>query len=322
MPDVRTEVGVPTGTVVASENAVIPSTLGTDIGGGMVYFETPYKAASFTPKDLEAVKSRIEKAVPYGRTDNGGIGDKGAWGDTVEPKWNFPSFVYDELDQEYKELLAAFPELKTHRHFSRHLGTLGAGKHFIEVAENQKGLVCIIVHSGSRGPGNRIGQYFIDQAKTLVQKNCTAAYLPNLDLAFLTEANSDLFTGYLRAVKWSQAFAKSNRYQIASTVLNALCNEGDISATMIDCHHNSLEREHHGGKTVWVARKGAIRARREDWGVIAGGKDGQTRVVRGRGCADSFMSSGADHANDRVIEAQAELVDVVGTMKQLICVKG
>lgn len=221
-----------------------------------------------------------------------------------------------------------------------------------------------MLHSGSRGLGNKIGSYFIERA----QKECAQWFvaLPDKDLAYLPEGTK-LFDDYIEAVSFSQEFAMHNRGMMMAQVIEALRNffpDMTLSAEAVNCHHNYVEREHHFGKNVIVTRKGAVRARKTDLGIIPGSMGAKSFIVRGKGNEDSFCSCshGAgrrmsrtaaqkkytveDHIKategvecrkdaevidetpmayksiDAVMAAQADLVDIVHTLKQIVCVKG
>jgi tRNA-splicing ligase RtcB len=132
----------------------------------------------------------------------------------------------------------------------------------------------------------------------------------------------------------------------------------------VNCHHNYVEREEHFGENVFVTRKGAVRARQGDLGIIPGSMGARSYIVRGKGEAEAFhscshgagrtMSRGeakrrfsvADHVKategiecrkdegvidetpmaykpiDKVMEAQADLVETVHELRQVVCVKG
>jgi tRNA-splicing ligase RtcB (3'-phosphate/5'-hydroxy nucleic acid ligase) len=360
MPDVHRGVGATVGSVVPTVGAVIPAAVGVDIGCGMVAVRTSLRAEHL-PDSLARVRSAIEAAVPHGRTDNGGPNDRGAWKDAPAPHreaWGRLKPAYDSITTKHPRL-GRGPALE-------HLGTLGTGNHFIEVCLDEQQQVWIMLHSGSRGVGNRIGSYFIHLAKEDMRRYFI--HLPEADLAYLPEG-TEHFQEYLEAVEWAQAFAAVNRELMLGAVVQALRESGELPAftleeVAINCHHNYVAREHHYGQNVFVTRKGAVRAREGDLGIIPGSMGARSYIVRGKGNAESFhsCSHGAgrvlsreaarraftleDHARatagiecrkdadvldetpaaykpiDAVMAAQASLVDVVHTLRQVVCVKG
>jgi tRNA-splicing ligase RtcB len=316
--------------------------------------------ASQLPDNLHALRMRIEEAVPHGRTDNGGRNDRGAWSEApkqVEETWA-------RLEAGYSRIVEKQPSLRRGQSVG-HLGTLGTGNHFIEVCLDEEQRVWFMLHSGSRGVGNRIGRHFIELAKDEMKR--FYIQLPEADLAYLVEGTGR-FDDYVEAVSWAQDYALRNRELMMESVLAAARTSGLPEFTtgmeVVNCHHNYVSREHHYGQNVLVTRKGAVRARRGDLGLIPGSMGARSFVVRGLGNEESFHScshgagrtlsrtaarkafSIADHATATagvecrkdegvldetpgayksiaaVMEAQRDLVEVVHTLKQVVCVKG
>ena len=361
MPDVHFGIGATVGSVVPTERAIIPAAVGVDIGCGMMAVETTL-AASQLPDSLRALRTAIEEAVPHGRTANGGKGDKGAWRKVPAG----PAAAWKELAPEYDELVDKHEKIGQGNDRS-HLGTLGTGNHFIEVCLDERDHVWFMLHSGSRGVGNRIGSYFIELAKQDMRSH--VKNLPDENLAYLREGTAH-FDDYVAAVGWAQRYAMTNRRLMMEAVVAAARREGsglppfELGETAVNCHHNYVEREHHFGRDVFVTRKGAVRARLGDLGIIPGSMGARSYIVRGKGEPQSFCScshgagrvmsrneakrrfSVEDHAAatagiecrkdrdvidetpmaykpiDKVMAAQADLVDVVHELRQVVCVKG
>ncbi len=192
--------------------------------------------------------------------------------------------------------------------------------------------------------------------------------LPDEDLAYFPEG-TEHFDEYVEAVGWAQAFARRNREIMCANVVRTLRECSGIPPFAIDeaavnCHHNYVERERHYGKDVFLTRKGAVRAREGDLGIIPGSMGARSYIVRGKGNPESFhsCSHGAgrvmsraeakrrftieDHVRategvecrkdagvidetpgaykpiDAVMSAQSDLVDIVHTLRQVVCVKG
>jgi tRNA-splicing ligase RtcB len=358
MPDVHWGMGATIGSVIPTKGAIIPAAVGVDIGCGMMAVQTTLSADQL-PDTLSAVRSDIEAAVPHGRTDHGGKNDRGAWGElpqTAAERWLRLSDRYDAITEKHPKALA--------QNNARHMGTLGTGNHFIEVCLDESNQVWVMLHSGSRGCGNRIGTYFIQAAKKEMERWFIS--LPDKDLAYLVEG-SELFRDYVEAVGWAQAYAYENRKQMMSAVLAAMrltLPEFAVTDMAVNCHHNYVTKENHYGANVWLTRKGAVRAREGDLGIIPGSMGVRSYIVRGKGNPVSFhsCSHGAgramsrrrakeqftleDHARategvecrkdaevidetpgaykdiDAVMAAQEALVEVVHTLKQVVCVKG
>ena len=171
-------------------------------------------SAKDLPDNLLALRSAIEQAVPHGRTDNGGRNDRGAWGEIpadVASAWQV-------LAGELAVIANKHPKIAKANHVN-HLGTLGTGNHFIELCLDEAGAVWIMLHSGSRGVGNRIGTYFIERAKADMRR--WFINLPDQDLAYIPEG-SDMFKDYINAVHWAQEYARSNREVMMAHVVEAL----------------------------------------------------------------------------------------------------
>jgi len=229
-------------------------------------------------------------AVPVGRTDNGGANDRGAWGDVPESSATTWGKVFDAR---YQAIIAKHPKAELRRHPSSHLGTLGTGNHFIEVCLDQDGFVWFMLHSGSRGVGNRIGTYFIERAKEEMRKWHIDRFLPDQDLAYLPE-HTELFDDYVEAVHWAQEYAAANRNLMMLAVIEAarkvIAKPFTTHDIAVNCHHNYVERENHFGSNVIVTRKGAVRAREGDLGIIPGSMGARSYIVRGKGNKESFCS--------------------------------
>ena len=202
MPDVHWGIGATVGSVIPTQRAIIPAAVGVDIGCGMMAVRTTLRAQDL-PDSLRGLRDAIERAVPHGRTDHGGRADRGAWHDipaAVGEAWK-------RLGPGYTGIIARHPKLDRGNHVN-HLGTLGTGNHFIEVCLDEADRVWLMLHSGSRGVGNRIGSYFIELAKKDMRR--WFLNLPNQDLAYFPEG-SEHFGEYWRAVAWAQDFAATNR---------------------------------------------------------------------------------------------------------------
>jgi tRNA-splicing ligase RtcB len=360
MPDVHLGKGATVGSVIPTKKAIIPAAVGVDIGCGMMAVRTSLTASDL-PEDLGRLRSVIERAVPHGRTDNGGRNDRGAW--RQPPARNLE--VWSRLEPTYNEIVSKHPKLGKGNDLN-HLGTLGTGNHFIEVCLDENQTVWFVLHSGSRGVGNRIGQFFIELAKKDMQR--WMINLPDKDLAYLPEG-SDHFNDYVKAVHWAQNYAMSNRELMMESIISAvrasnLLPPFEANAEVVNCHHNYVAVEEHYGERVFVTRKGAVRAGKDDLGIIPGSMGAKSFIVKGKGNPESFesCSHGAGRAMSRgeakrrftvedhikategiecrkdvdvidetpaayksieaVMKAQSDLVDVVHTLKQVVVVKG
>ena len=360
MPDVHWGIGATVGSVIPTKGAIIPAAVGVDIGCGMMAVQTTLDANQL-PDNLRGIRMAIERAVPHGRTNNGRKGDRGAWHDIPEShvaEWERLKPGYDAIQTKHPRL--------GHGNDVNHLGTLGTGNHFIEVCLDTNDAVWFMLHSGSRGVGNRIGTFFIELARQDMRK--WMINLPDKDLAYLPEG-TDHFGDYVKAVRWAQDFAMTNRKLMMDNLIAAVRNSGELppfetTQEVVNCHHNYVAFEEHYGEKVIVTRKGAVRAKKGDMGIIPGSMGARSYIVRGLGNPESFesCSHGAgrlmsrneakrrfsidDHIKatagvecrkdadvidetpmaykpiDDVMNAQKDLVEIVHTLRQVVCVKG
>lgn len=367
MPDVHLGYGATVGSVIPTRGAIIPSAVGVDIGCGMMATRLGLRADQL-PDNLAALRTAIEAAVPHGRTNNGGPGDRGAWSSSrVAPNraHTASELAWVVMADEYRTLVAKHPKALAHNTIN-HLGTLGGGNHFVEICLDENQDVWVMLHSGSRGVGNRIGSYFIELAKN----DMIAAHgnMPeDTDLCYLTEG-TEHFDDYVAAVGWAQNYARINRDIMMANVLSTIARTLGVGFgsgyTAVNCHHNYVERETHFGESLFITRKGAVNAAKGTLGIIPGSMGAKSFIVRGLGNPESFNScshgagrmmsrneakstfSVADHELatkgvecrkdisvidetpaaykpiDLVMNAQRDLVEVVHTLKQVLCVKG
>ncbi|MDJ0921538.1 MAG: RtcB family protein [Henriciella sp.] len=298
MPDVHVGIGSTVGSVIPTKDAIIPAAVGVDIGCGMMAVRTSLTANDL-PDSLGAIRSAIEKAVPHGRTSGRGRRDKGSWENppkSADDVWVGMKPKFDLITDKHPAIA------RSNNH--KHLGTLGTGNHFIEICLDEVDQVWIMLHSGSRGVGNRIGSYFIELAKKDMRK--WFINLPDENLAYFPEG-TDHFHDYVEAVDWAQSFAAANRTVMMANVIAALRVElpmpFDAEAEAVNCHHNYVTRENHFGENIFVTRKGAVRAALGVMGIIPGSMGARSYIVRGLGNAESFCS--CSHGAGRVMSRTA-----------------
>ncbi len=354
MPDVHLGMGATIGSVIATDQAIIPAAVGVDIGCGVCGVCTSLTANDIDEKSLKKVFNQITRDVPVGR------GQHKEARALVEAAKPFEAQL-TRMTEKHPQLLKAFGRFSN---WVYQMGTLGGGNHFIEVCLDESDRVWIMLHSGSRGIGNAIGHYFIELARRDMER--WFIHLPDRNLAYFPEG-SDHFNDYVEAVHWAQEYARANRDQMVQLVLAALARclpPFDVTTEVVNCHHNYVAKEHHYRTNVWVTRKGAIRAREGDIGIIPGSMGARSYIVRGKGNPDSFCSCahGAGRRMsrteakakfteadlvaqtkgvvcrtdkgvvdeipaaykdiDQVMANQSDLVEIVHTLKQVVCVKG
>lgn len=354
MPDVHVGIGATIGSVIATHKAIIPAAVGVDIGCGMVACRLSLTANDIDEKSLKKVFDQISRDVPVGRAQHK---DRDV---LVHAAMPFEARL-DKMTEKHPQLLKAFGKFSK---WMNQMGTLGGGNHFIEVCLDESNQVWVMLHSGSRGIGNALASYFIELARQDMER--WMIHLPDKDLAYFPEG-SEHFDDYVEAVTWAQEYAMQNRECMVDLVLKALGRhlpEFDVTSEVVNCHHNYVAVEHHFGHNVWVTRKGAIRAREGDLGIIPGSMGARSYIVKGKGNPESFTSCahgagrkmsrtaaekqfteadlekqtegvicrkdrgvvdeipGAYKDIDTVMANQADLVDVMHRLKQVVCVKG
>ncbi len=342
--------------MIPTKGAIIPAAVGVDIGCGMMAVRTSLTANDL-PDSLAKVRSEIERMAPHGNGPGGNHRETPASVETA--------YRESGLDERYRLIIDKHPKASAKAQTAQ-LATLGGGNHFIELCLDEEDRVWVMLHSGSRGSGNRIGQYFIERARDELLRRELGYHVPDKDLAFFMEGEQ-LFQDYMEAVGWAQDYARANREVMMERTLKALRErlpKFKLDKHAVNCHHNYVAREHHFGADVFVTRKGAVRAGIGELGIIPGSMGAKSFIVTGKGNPDSFgtCSHGAgramsrteakqrftleDHRRategvecrkdegvidetpgaykdiDAVMAAQADLVDVVHTLRQVVCVKG
>ena len=268
MPDAHVGMGATIGSVIPTRGAVIPSAVGVDIGCGMIAVECPF-TSDLLPDSLDQLHAAITDVVPAG---------VGRGHDTAR----VAEILNDDRTEDLTQKQAATA--------AKQLGSLGSGNHFVEVCLDERDRVWVVLHSGSRGVGNQLARNHIEEAKGLMK-----AYfvdLPDPDLAYLVEGTPE-FDTYIRHMLWAQDYALANREVMMDAVLvqvaGAIGHQFDESRR-INCHHNFTELEHHRDRNMWITRKGAIRAREGDAGVIPGSMGTRSYIVSGKGATASYTS--------------------------------
>jgi tRNA-splicing ligase RtcB len=355
MPDAHLGIGSMVGSVIATKDAVIPATVGVDIGCGMMAVKTPFKSGILDGKMAE-FRHEIERAIPVGFNEHR---------DPVDESNEWEGWA------EFGEL---HPKVQDRRSKAmKQLGTLGGGNHFIEVCLDTDDNVWLMLHSGSRNIGNEVATRHIATAKTLHDLNT----LPDPALAYFVQGTEE-FRAYWHDLDWSQRYAMKNREIMMKRLIRsfnrmfgadldldaAIANRKSQIEIVVNCHHNYVGIEEHFGDEVYVTRKGAINAEEGRYGIIPGSMGAKSFIIRGLGNPQSFNSCshgagrkmsrtvakkvftqddlraqtiGVECRKDRgvvdeipgaykdieeVMRAQEDLVEVIAELKQVICVKG
>ncbi|MGF1494619.1 MAG: RtcB family protein [Microcoleaceae cyanobacterium] len=348
MPDVHLGKGALVGSVIATREAIIPAAVGVDIGCGMCAVKMPFVADQLEGK-LKKIRLAVEAEIPVGFNANK---------DVEKSVTNWQGW------RQFRNLHSKVQDLESKA--MKQMGSLGGGNHFIELCVDAENCVWLMLHSGSRNIGNKLAQCHIGTARHLAK--LTDTKLPDPDLAYFVSGTSE-FERYWQDLQWAQDYARFNREVMMARfkriVEQAVAGGKPTKPLLqVNCHHNYAEKETHFGESVYVTRKGAVRAQESDYGIIPGSMGAKSFIVKGKGNAESYCScshgagrqmsrtqakkrfsvddlvqqtegiecrkdSGvldeipaAYKPIDQVMQQQTDLVEVVATLKQVVCVKG
>ncbi|MFC7451044.1 RtcB family protein [Rhodococcus daqingensis] len=285
MPDAHLGKGSAVGTVIPTLGVVIPAAVGVDIGCGMIGVRTEFTEddvdarIAATGVGLGALRLEIERAIPL---------SPGHYNADLD-SWPFTAAKIAELE---KRARREHVDLAHSPKWRQQLGSLGGGNHFIELCLDETDRVWLFLHSGSRGVGNKIAQHHIQVAQRLCGQRHIK--LPNRDLAYLTEGTPE-FDQYIRELNWAQRFAYLNRAEMmdrfGAVFARWMGAEDHRETERVNCHHNYTQRERHGGKDVWLTRKGAVDAHAGVRAMIPGSMGTHSYVVEGKGNAEGLCSA-------------------------------
>jgi tRNA-splicing ligase RtcB (3'-phosphate/5'-hydroxy nucleic acid ligase) len=270
MPDAHYGMGATIGSVIPTETAVIPSAVGVDIGCGMAARRLALRGDQLPDDGADGWVRLMTTYVPAG------LG-----------KW------HGESSEEALAWMAANPPpptLSKPGRAAEQLGTLGSGNHFVELAIDEDGWVWILLHSGSRGGGNKLATLHTGVARRLHEGLGTE--LDDPELAWLQQGTEE-FDAYIRDLGWAQAYAAENRRQLLAATQRALeaALGREVQATdEVNCHHNYTQLEQHGERWLWITRKGAIHAGVGARGLIPGSMGQRSYLVVGLGNEASYDS--------------------------------
>lgn len=276
MPDCHVGYGMPIGGVIGCRDAVIPNAVGVDIGCGMGAVRTSARGSELRDREhVRAILDAVKRRVPVGEGNSHRHQVEWAGFEQFEkgingkpPDW----FGRDGI-----------------RHDGMNLGTLGGGNHFIELQTAEDGTIWLMLHSGSRNLGYRIANFYHKLAQKLNAKWHVA--LPCPDLAFLP-TDSPEGQAYIRDMNFALAYAFENRTRMMQAFRGVVGEflPGITFPEEINIHHNYAALETHFGRDLWIHRKGATSAQKDQMGIIPGSMGASSYIVRGLGNPESFTS--------------------------------
>lgn len=289
MPDVHTGKGMPIGGVLACTDAVVPNAVGVDIGCGMCAVKTNLKVSSISADVMrKKVMRGIRRRIPLGKEHH-----KQAQDAALLPQGHdIDSMTI--VRQRQESIL-------------KEVGTLGGGNHFIELQRDEDDNLWIMIHSGSRNLGARVGAYYNQLAEHL-NARWHSAINPTIHMAFLPKGEED-FIRYWNEMRYCIDFALCNRQLMMHRIEEVLVDTfgADVSfAPMINIAHNYAAFERHFGHEVIVHRKGATLATEGMVGIIPGSQGTASYIVEGLGNELSFKSCshGAGRKMSRTLAEQ------------------
>ena len=283
MPDCHEGYGMPIGGVIACPHGVIPYAVGVDIGCGMCAVKTSLPVERLQHDMINQIVRILGKMIPMGFDTH-----------SSDQKWQGFDINENLLERAWN----------THEVWSRakrSLGTLGGGNHFIEIQMGDDGCVWLMLHSGSRHLGKSIADYYHHQAVELCSKRHEE--LPTTELSFLP-LESHQGQDYINDMNFALEYARENRKRMLESFKNVFSlvvskHEKFEYEMEVNIHHNYAAQEHHFGRDVWVHRKGATSAMKNQLGIIPGSMGSASYIVEGLGNEDSFMS--CSHGAGRVM---------------------
>jgi len=247
MADHHKGYAVPIGGVVAYENAISPSGVGYDIACG--------NKAVLTDAPADEVRRNIKTIMDdVWRTISFGIGRNN------NEKVEHPLFHADHPGWHTQ------PAKSLKRMAENQLGTVGSGNHYVDIFEDEKDRIWVGVHFGSRGLGHKTATHFLKAAGAKDGMDVEPCVLP---------INSDLGSQYLEAMKLAGDYAYAGRDWVCARVVSLL---GASILEEVHNHHNFAWLEEHGGRKLWVVRKGATPAFPGQKGFV-GGSMGDVSVI-------------------------------------------
>lgn len=284
MPDTHQGIGMPIGGVIATKDVIIPNAVGVDIGCGMAYVDTNIHRSEMNEEAYKNLVGQIMRNIPTGFSKHNKIQQSKELDLFYNKVKDGSDFEKKQKERHKKLWNECFPN-SFHQ-----LGTLGGGNHFIEIQEDECGMLGIMLHSGSRNMGKQIAQYFNNIAVEF-NKSSYITVPKEFNLAFLL-VNSIEGQDYIEWMNVALDFAMYNRQRMLEIVkceLKRKLPHIEFS-NEVNAHHNYVNFENHYGENVWVHRKGAIRVGKGMKGIIPGAMGSYSYIVEGLGNEESFHS--------------------------------
>jgi tRNA-splicing ligase RtcB (3'-phosphate/5'-hydroxy nucleic acid ligase) len=239
----------PVGGVIAYEKQISISGVGFDIGCGnmAVRLDTPFRAIE---DRVGSIIRDVSKVVSFGlgRTNE----------ERVEHE------LFDDGDAWRESDMGGFRQKAVAQ-----LGTVGSGNHYVDLMRDESGLVWIGVHFGSRGLGHTSATRYLKAAGGKDGMNVAPAVI---------DEDSELGRRYIAAMELAGRYSYAGREWVIERVRKII---GGAVTDRVHNHHNYAWRENHGGRDLWVVRKGATPAFPGQRGFVGGSMGDDAVIIEG-----------------------------------------
>ena len=239
----------PVGGVIAYEKQISISGVGFDIGCGNMAARLDVRFDDIS-ETVPTIIRDVAKVISFG------IGRKNV--EQVEHALFDDGEAWRESDMEaYRQKAVG------------QLGTVGSGNHYVDLMRDEAGFVWIGVHFGSRGLGHTSATRYLKAAGGKDGMNVPPA---------IVDEESELGRRYIAAMQLAGRYAYAGREWVVNRVRRII---GGKVTDSVHNHHNYAWRETHGGKDLWVVRKGATPAFPGQRGFVGGSMGDDAVILEG-----------------------------------------
>lgn len=296
MADHHKGYGVPIGGVIAHENLISPSGVGYDIGCGNKAVRTDADVADVR-RNIVAIMDDVWSSISFG------LGRKN--------REHVDHVLFDDDDawQITQGANSAAWKLTGLRDMARaQLGTVGSGNHYVDIFADEQDRVWVGCHFGSRGFGHKIATRFLTRAGAKDDMDSAPVAL---------DSRGQEGQDYIAAMKLAGRYAYAGRDWVCERVMRIL---GAKAKEEVHNHHNFAWRETHGGRDLWVVRKGATPAFPGQKGFVGGTMGEQSVVLEGiENDNAKYSLYSTVHGAGRIMgrmEAKGKIDKVTGEVKR------
>ena len=295
-PDSHSGFDMPIGGICMTDaNVVVPTFVGFDISCGVAAMRTNITKGQIQDRELRVcILEGMHKNIPvsFHHNDQGQVGwlKRNGYSDKLTKA------MYESKITDYFDYSPLGDDKATLKLSMEQLGSMGGNNHFSEIQYDKNGNIWCMTHSGSRGLGKKIGDYFNNLAVETNKK-----YYSSSPIGFLP-LDTDEGKAYWAWMTYASEFAHLSREVMMRKVQIVLTHYfpeleiitdkvvDDSIDGIISIHHNFAAIETHCGKTGVVHRKGATRAFEGQTGIIPSSMGTPSYIVKGKGKPVSLMS--------------------------------